>query len=250
MEKNERVARRQLRKVKALTALAIIAIIGIVVIFGLKSPAFNVDEVKVSGNHYYTDDEIINMADCTEGANIFTGIDCGDIRDRLMKDPYMSQVKVKRKLPSTIEIDINERRQVAGVVYGTSYVVIDSEGTVLRKTSVDPKVTVLKGMDIAKMTLGETIEIEQEVLFRQCMNIIEAMRENDMYFKSIEIKEGSVKAYVLDSLIVDGTADNIVVALKNNDIQLVVQELFDQGIERGTIKVNGDSYISFTPKID
>ena len=250
MEKNERKAKRKLRKVKELTVLAVIAILGIVVIFGLKSPAFNVAEVQVSGNHYYTDDEIINMADCTEGANIFTGIDCSDIRERLMKDPYMSQVKVKRKLPHTIEIDINERRQIAGVVYGTSYVVIDAEGTVLRKTSVDPKVTVLRGMDIAKMTLGEPIEIEQEVLFRQCMNIIDAMKENDMYFKAIEIEEGNVKAYVLDSLIVDGTSENIVLALKNNDIQLVVQNLFDQGIERGTIKVNGDSYIPFTPKID
>ena len=135
-------------------------------------------------------------------------------------------------------------------MYGSGFVVIDTDGIVLRKTSVDPKVTIIKGLSIAKMTLGENIEIEEEVLFRQSMSIIDAMRQNDMYFKSIEIEEGSVKAYVLDSLIVDGTADNIVVALKNNDIQLVVQELFDQGIERGTIKVNGDSYISFTPKID
>lgn len=250
MEKNERIAKRKLRRVKGLTILAIIAILGIVAIFALKSPAFNVADVKVSGNHYYTDDEIINMADCTLGVNVFTGVDCSDIRDRLMKDPYMEQVNVKRKLPGTIEISINERRQVAGIVYGSGFVVIDTDGIVLRKTSVDPKVTIIKGLSIAKMTLGENIEIEEEVLFRQSMSIIDAMRQNDMYFKSIEIEEGSVKAYVLDSLIVDGTADNIVVALKNNDIQLVVQELFDQGIERGTIKVNGDSYISFTPKID
>lgn len=250
MEKKERVAKRKLRRVKALTVLAIIAILGILVIFALKAPVFNVTEVEVSGNHYYSDDEIINMADCSEDVNIFTGIDPGDIRDRLMKDPYMSQVKVKRKLPGTIEISINERRQIAGIVYGSGYVVIDNDGIVLRKTSVDPKVTILKGMNISKMTLGEPIEIEEEVLYRQCMDIISAMQENEMYFKTIEIVEGSVKAYVLDSLIVDGTADNIVVALKNNDIQLVVQELFDQGIERGTLKVNGDSYISFTPKID
>ena len=190
------------------------------------------------------------MADCGEEVNIFTGVNCGEIRERLMRDPYMTKVKVSRSLPDTIKITITEKTQVAGIIYGDTYVVIDEDGIVLRKTSVDPKVTVLKGMSISKMRLGEPIEVEEEVLLRQCMDIIEAMRDNDMYFKTIEIEEGNVKAHVLDGLIVDGTADNIVVALKNKDIQLVVQELFKQKIERGTIKVNGDSYISFTPKID
>ncbi|MBQ2161284.1 MAG: hypothetical protein II444_05585, partial [Firmicutes bacterium] len=157
---------------------------------------------------------------------------------------------VKRKLPSTIKIEITEREQIAGVVYGSSYVVIDTEGIVLRKTSVDPKVTVLKGMNISKMTLGEPIEVEEEVLLRQCMDMITAMKDNNMYFKSITIGEGIVKAHVLDNLIVEGLADNIVTALKNDEIQLVVQQLFKQGIERGTIKVTGDTYVSFTPKID
>ena len=192
MEKNERVARRQLRKVKALTALAIIAIIGIVVIFGLKSPAFNVDEVKVSGNHYYTDDEIINMADCTEGANIFTGIDCGDIRDRLMKDPYMSQVKVKRKLPSTIEIDINERRQVAGVVYGTSYVVIDSEAGIVLPSEEDvaataEKTELTKRLLNAITALGEpdaTILIHKFFYDRNSVQIARSLGMNPITVRS------------------------------------------------------------------
>ncbi len=59
-----------------------------------------------------------------------------------------------------------------------------------------------------------------------------------------------MNAYVLDGLKVEGMADNIVNALKNDEIQLVVQQLFKQKIERGTIKVTGDNYVSFTPKID
>ena len=139
--------------------------------------------------------------------------------------------------------------QVAGIVYGKSYVVIDQEGVVLRKTSVDPKVTILRGMNISKLTLGEPIEIEEDVLFRQSMDIVRAMRENGMYFKSVIVKEDGAKAYVLDSLVVSGLAENIVTALENKDIQLVVQELFNQKIERGTIKVTGDNYVSFTPKV-
>ncbi|MBR6472456.1 MAG: FtsQ-type POTRA domain-containing protein [Firmicutes bacterium] len=250
MLKNNRASKRQLRRVRLIVILVIIMIVCLLILFGLKSPMFNVAEVEVDGNHYYSDAEIIAMANCSKDVNIFNGVDCKDIRKRLLKDPYMEQVTVKRKLPDTISIEIKEREQVAGIVYGSSFVVIDIDGIVLRKTSVDPKVTVLKGMNISKMTLGDTIEVEEEVLLRQCMDIIRAMKEHDMYFKSITIQEGLVKAYVLDNLVVEGMADNIVSALKNDEIQLVVQELFKQKIERGTIKVTGDSYVSYTPKID
>ncbi len=250
MKKNDRLAKRQLRKVRGWTIAGILVGIAVLVLVALKAPAFNVANFEVNGNHYYTDNEIINMGAVSEGENIFTGVDCSDIRDRLLKDPYMIQVKVRRKLPNTIVINIGERTQVAGIVFGESYVVIDAEGVVLRKTLVDPKVTVLRGMNISKMTLGEPIEVEEPVLLRQCMEMIDTMQKNNMYFKSITVSEGEVRAYVLDNLLVKGMADNIIQSLKNKDIQLVVQELFDQGIERGTIKVTGDNYVSFTPKID
>ena len=249
MNNKERVAKRQLRKVRGWTIFGILVGIAVLVIVALKAPAFNVTGYEIEGNHYYSDDEIINMGNCNTGETIFTGVDCGDIRDRLMKDPYMVQVKVRRKIPNTIVVNITERAQVAGVVFGESFVVIDSDGIVLRKTTVDPKVTVLRGMNISKMELGEPIEVEEPVLLRQCMDMISTMQANNMYFKSITISEGEVKAYVLDSLVVRGMADNILESLKNKDIQLVVQELFEQGIERGTIKVTGDNYVSFTPQI-
>ena len=239
-----------MKKVRLRTVLTVLAVIVLMVIFALKAPAFNVSKYEVEGNRYYTDDEIVNMGHADMGVNIFTGVDCGDIRDRLMRDPYMVRVSVRRKLPSTISIDITERTQVAGVVYGDSYVVIDEEGIVLRKTTVDPKVTILRGLNISSMTVGEPIGVEEEVLLRQCMEIITSTRENTMYFKSITITQGEAKAYVLDTLMVRGVPDNILTALENKNIQLVVQELFDQGIEKGTIKVTGDNYVYFTPELE
>ena len=250
MESNKRLIKQHMRQIRLRTILAALAIVVLMVIFALKAPAFNVSNFEVNGNRYYTDDEITNMGNCSLGANIFTGVDCGDIRDRLMRDPYMARVNVRRKLPSTVTINITERVQTAGIVYGESFVVIDEEGIVLRKTTVDPKVTVLRGLSITSMTLGEPIQVEEDVLLRQCMDIISSMKENNMYFKSITISNVEAKAYVLDDLMVRGMPDNIIFALENNDIQLVVQELFNQGKEKGTIKVTGDNYVSFTSKLE
>ena len=250
MGSSERVIKQHMRRVRLRTIVAVIAIVILMVIFALKAPAFNVTKYEVNGNHYYTNDEIVNMGGGDTGVNIFTGVDCGDIRDRLLRDPYMARVSVRRKLPSTISINITERVQTAGIVYGESFVVIDDEGIVLRKTTVDPKVTVLRGLSITSMTLGESIQVEEDVLLRQCMDIITAMNENNMYFKSITISQTEAKCYVLDNLLVRGLPDNVIFALENNDIQLVVQELFNQGKEKGTIKVTGDNYISFTSKVE
>ena len=190
------------------------------------------------------------MGNCKTGGNIFIGTDVRDIKSRLEKDAYMASVKVKRILPDTIKIQLDERRQVAAIVYGEKYVVVDGSGTVLRKTGVMPEITVLKGLTISKLSVGEKVEAEEKVLLRQTLQMLDVMDKNNMYFKSIEVSEGEIKAHVLDNLICQGTPENIMKAMENDNLQLVVQELFDRKIERGTIKISGDKTISFTPKID
>ena len=128
--------------------------------------------------------------------------------------------------------------------------VVDGSGTVLRKTGVMPEITVLKGLTISKLSVGEKVEAEEKVLLRQTLQMLDVMDKNNMYFKSIEVSEGEIKAHVLDNLICQGTPENIMKAMENDNLQLVVQELFDRKIERGTIKISGDKTISFTPKID
>lgn len=250
MKKIERMRKRKMRKIRAWAITAFIVLIAGMAVFALKSPYFNVRRFLISGSYYYTTDEIMMMGKCKAGGNIFTGVDCSAIRKRLMQDPYMADVIVRRKLPATIEIKINERKQVAGIVYGDKYVVIDNEGIVLRKTSVDPKVTILRGMTISKLNLGEKIEVEEGVLYRQSMTLIATAADNSMYFKGLNIEDGEVKAYILKNLLVEGSYDNMLSALETGDIQLVVQELFNKRIERGTIKVTGENYVSFTPKIN
>ncbi len=250
MKMQERKKKRRMRKLRTWAVVSVLVLLVASVIFALKAPYFNVRGFLISGSNYYTADEIIMMGKCKAGGNIFTGIDCSEIRKRLMQDPYMADVSVRRKLPATIEIEINERRQVAAIVYGDKFVVIDSEGIVLRKTSVDPKVTILRGMTISKLKLGEKIELEEAVLYRQCMTLISTAEGNSMYFKGLTVEDGEVKAYILKNLLVEGTYENILSSLKSGDVQLVVQELFNNGIERGTIKVTGENYVSFTPELN
>ena len=248
--KEERAIKRKKRRIKFVVKLGVFLLIAGAVVFLLKSPFFNVKNFRVEGNSYYTDEEILVMGNCKTGGNIFIGIDTGDIRSRLEKDAYMSSVKVKRVLPDTVKIQLEERKQTAAIVYGEKYVVVDGDGVVLRKTGVMPEITVLKGLTISKLSVGDKVETEEKVLLRQTLQMLSVMEKSNMYFKTIELSEGEIKAHILDNLICQGTPENIMKAMEKDSLQLVVQELFDRKIERGTIKISGDRTVSFTPKID
>lgn len=226
-----------------------IAILAAVFLF-LNSPLFTVEQFTVDGNSYYLEEEILTMGNCKTGGNIFWGTDCADIKARLEKDAYMSDVKVRRVLPHTVAIELVERKQIGAIVYGERYVVIDSAGTVLRKTEVDPKVTVMSGLTISKLEVGKIVEVEEKVRFRQAMELLQAAERGNMYFKKLSISKSGIDAYVLDNLVCAGTPEHITQAVKDGKLQIVVEELFDRKIERGTIKISGDNNVSFTPKID
>ena len=247
--KEERLIKRKKRKIKFWTKFIVLILLCLAAVFLLKAPLFQVNKYVIDGNRYYTDDEIKVMGNCKTGGNIFIGTSCKDIKKRLSRDAYMEEVKVKRILPDTIKIELNERVQAAAVVYGSKFVIIDQDGTVLRKTGVEPELTVIKGLTISKLSVGEKLETEEKVLLRQALELIDVMTQNKMYFKAIALSEGEIEAFVLDNLICKGTPGNIIKAMQSNNLQLVVEELFSQKIERGTIKISGDKYISFSPKV-
>lgn len=242
--------RKRKKRINPFAGLFLILLLIIGLLIFSRSSFFAVQHFEIEGNAYYTDDEILLMGGCETGKNLFWEVDAKKIRSRLQQDAYMENVKVSRRLPDTVRITLTERKQIAAIAYGEKYVVIDANGTVLRKAGVDPKITVLKGLTISKLSVGEPVEVEEKVLLRQCLEMISVMEKNDMYFKSVVISTTEAKAYILDSLYCVGTPETIMTAMKEGKLQAVTAELFDRKIERGKIQISGEHYISFTPKID
>lgn len=252
MKEIEEQRKKKRRKSKKSPLVKLLIFVGIIIgVFLIASTSyFNVQAFKVTGNSYYSAEEILVMGDCKTGGNIFWGAKLKDIETRLEKDPYMGDVKVKRVLPDTIQIDVVERTQVAAVVYGQHYVVIDKEGRVLRNTEVDPHLTQIHGLTISKIEVGQFIEVEQKVKLRQTLEMISTMVNTDMYFTNIEMTKSGVDAYVLDTLVCQGTPQNIMEAMEKGNLQKVIAGLFEMEIERGTVTISGGEYISFNPALN
>lgn len=233
-----------------LLKLLIIAALGTGLYFFASSSFFNVKSLAVEGNSYYSEDEILTMADCKAGGNIFWGTGIGEAKKRLREDPYIKQVKIKRLLPDRVLIEIEERKEAGAVIYGDEFIIIDGEGTVLRKTGTEPRLPLIQGLTVSRLDEGAALEAEQHVRLRQILELIETMEASDMYFKRIAVSEAGIKAYVLDSLICSGTPKSIIEAMEKGNLQKSIKALFDRNIQRGTIKVSGDDYISFSPAFD
>jgi hypothetical protein len=59
--------------------------------------------------------------------------------------------------------------------------------------------------------------------------------------------EKTVKAYIYDTLVVKADYDTLMTNMENGRLHLVVEKLFEDGIERGTITFREDGTASFVP---
>jgi len=240
--------KKKRKKKNWLLRICVVIIIGISLYFFLSSSIFDVNKIVVKNNSYYTSEQIIQMSGAKVGGNLFKA-ETRAMKDKLLKDSYMKNVSVKRTIPSTITIIVEERKEATVIPYGKKYIILDENGLVLRHSDVEPKLTLLLGMTIKEMTPGKALVVEENSVLTDTLYMLQSMKKNNMYFKKIDITNIIIKAYIYDNLICEGTPENILNSMENGNLQTVLQDLFNKGIERGIIKVSTDNYCAFSPMV-
>lgn len=213
------------------------------------SPVFTIRNIEVEGNKFYTDEQIINMSDAETGGNLFLNAQKSKIRNNLKDNIYFKSVRVRRSIPGTLVIEIEERQELAALKYGDKYVVIDEDAVVLRVAKLDPEVTEITGLKIMNMEPGEEVEVEEKKIFKDTLSTLYTMRDGDLFFKRIEIEEQTSTAFIYDMLKVKGTSEELRAAIEDGSLQKVVNKLMKSKIKRGTIILGVDGYISFSPAV-
>ena len=77
------------------------------------------------------------------------------ITENIKENSYVEAVKIKRKLPDEIKIEIKERTPKLMITYGNAYVYISNQGYMLEISQEYQNLTILKGIE----TQDEEIEI-------------------------------------------------------------------------------------------
>lgn len=215
------IVRRSPRRI--LKGFLFLVISGALLAIAVYSPLFSVRDVRIIGNHYMPPDDICRVAGVYPGVPLFQ-VKTAEMAQLLMKDLRVEQAIVRRSLPSTLEIQIVERRPVATVDCDFGYVDLDREGTVidayktLKKMSI-PMVTGIKLQDIyigdqttdknlkAVLTYLYTMKIEtsnhiSEVSLQNPDDVM-AYTTNGVQIRLGTLENLEEKAHLTDSFILD-----------------------------------------------
>lgn len=94
--------------------------------FATTSPMFALREVKVSGSDRASQSALVKLGGITLGVNLFV-LDTGAIERSLGSHPWVKRVSVRRRLPSSLSIEVTEHTPVAMMSLGELYLV-NTEG--------------------------------------------------------------------------------------------------------------------------
>lgn len=252
VENGEKVRKKKKRRKKHyfLRFLIFIAVIAGLIYF-LNSSVFDLQEITVEGNTYFTSEQVIERSGMTTGVNVIFGVDKKDIKKELLKDPYVKNVNVRKNYPNKVTLELEERIEAAAVPFTKEYIITDAEGLVLRTTEVEPKLPILVGLTVKNMEAGKALEVEENAIFSGTLSMIGAMQNSEVYFKKVDISKVVVKAYVYDSLVCQGMPEDIKNAIQNGTLQSLLFELYSKGVEVGTITVTADSSnMAYNPLVE
>lgn len=101
--------------------------------FLYRSPRLALTDIRVTGPRHLRVDDIITRAGVEKGTNLLT-IDSAAIEARLLADPWLKQVRVRRELPRTLHIDLVEHQPVALVSLESIYL-CDSDGLAFKRAT-------------------------------------------------------------------------------------------------------------------
>lgn len=192
---------KQERKKKANRRLVFylsIFFILISIIVYLQSPLSNVKKIAVSGNVYITKDEMIEQSQLTNQTNIWM-IDNKKIEKMIEENPIVESVDVKRKLPSTVTIQVVENKHVGYIEEDNTIYPVFGNGTVLpipaKSRGNSPLLHHFSDEDQLINMVTELEKVPQNIL-----NLI-----SEIHWVPKEENKNKIMLYMNDGFIVDGT---------------------------------------------
>ena len=95
--------------------------------YALTSPRFAIRTIDLVGAHRLTLEQVKTQSGATVGANIFA-LDSDAAERKLLENPWVSEVKLTRRLPNTLRVELSEREAAAVVSLGERLFLVTREG--------------------------------------------------------------------------------------------------------------------------
>lgn len=175
---------------------------------------FKIKNITVTGNEHYDNRSLILSSGILLEENMFRLKD-EQIKEKLVEEySYISKVKIRRKLPDTIVLEITEATPIGAIDAGAGYTLISEEGRVLEcNTPVLPEeMPIVMGFSEETPEQGSYLsEMDSDNVKRMQMVMKAAEKTGFSYFNIIDLSDPyDLKLYYQEVFeIILGTDSNL-----------------------------------------
>lgn len=215
LNNKENILRRK-RKIIILKRIIFLfmVLLTILITLGLTLPDFNIDKIQVSGAETITEEEILEMAAIEPEKNIFK-VNTRKSEKAILENPYIQEVKIKRKLPNKILIQVKEEN-VAFYVEQEGIYTVDIEGNILGQKESLESINALKleGIPKENIVIGENVQGQDKSGFQGAKIVYNFLSKKDYFqhYQELRLEITNLvdyKLHVNKAYIKLGTSENM-----------------------------------------
>lgn len=248
-EINEKKRQKINKKIKLFLKLFIlIALIGGAIIFVMTSPLFNIKEIKVINNTQVSSDTIISLSEIKLDENIFKFYK-GNASNKIKENAYIENVNIERKIPSIVEIKVEERIPKYSVDFMGKYMYINSQGYFLELSEDNKGLSIIYGIitEEEQVIPGNRLNEEDLNRLEEVMKIMSSANENGLEGKVTSVDISNKNDYTIyleekKKKIHIGNTSNL-----SNKMLYILAIMEQEEGKEGDIYVNGDLNNKFQP---
>lgn len=190
MSENRLEGKIKKRRFVVLLCMFLIILIGLGVLC-LKSSYFNINTVLVENNNIVTIEEIQILSEAKE-KNIFL-INKSRMENKIKTNPYIDKLVIKRKLPSTLIIDVKEK-EIKGIYQlKETFINVDKEGKMVHAVNKFPngKLPLIEGVVVEQYVPNESLIKNDELKLQALKSVlcITDYNETKNLFYSINVAD-------------------------------------------------------------
>jgi len=210
---------------------------------------FKVEVIEVYGNERYTVDEIIGKSGFERGDNLYLFNKYGRIQRMFSQLPYLKEVRIRRSLPGTIRIEVEEREPRLALIADSGVWLISVDGKILEEASTEEGLdgySWVYGLQMEKAKIGIDLSELKESGVTALTELLGAMEEEGITDKlgDVDLSEDYDIQFTYEGrfLVSTGMPENLdrkVVYLEEVVSRLAVDEM-------GSIDLGGEQ-IRFVP---
>lgn len=197
--KQEQKRKKRNKKIKIV--LEIFLLIGIIVggvTFAMISPIFNIRDIQVVNNQQISSETIISLSELKTEENIFR-FSGSKVVENIKENAYIKNVKIHRKIPSTVQIEIEEREHKYSVDFLGKYAYIDKNGYILEIAEDNKQKIVLQGVQTPEeqVVAGNRLDKQDLERLEDIIKIMGATKEYELDTKVTSIDISNKNDYII-----------------------------------------------------